>query len=575
VKRTFAYLTAFALLALSCSKAPARHVLSRGESDALPGNVQADVGSAIGGGKSSSEYLGLNCNDVETHRGIRAWRRLSNVEIKNTAQDVFGPIEGIDYSEFIADIPKVEAYDTMVIPSNYVTINRLKSYVKFAESLAQKINIESLFPCLKDGSTCISANLPALGAKAWRRPMQSDEADRLVNLFTNLQADGYSSEAAARMMMQGLVLSQAFLYRSELGDKQEDGVFLLNDWEMASAMSYTIWRRPPDAALNSLAESGSLKDPAVVRREAERMLADPKAKGAWSSFASMWLEATKIQGMSKSAPEFTSSLKEQLTSEMTDFFVDTMFTAEKKTYQQLLTANYTLGDTSSNFIYESTPALGKIPFVQTQRRGLLGQAGFLASHALDDAPNPITRGVFVSQRLLCVGFINPPAVKIPEAVQGLSNKERFKQHTAGSCAFCHKSIDSLGFALENFDQSGKFRVDDAGIPIVVDGTLNLDGVDVAINSADELSSAIAKSKQGMECFVRQSMRFGLGRMENAPRTIIGLPIVDKKTVQSELDRCQIRSIASAMTAKNGDLKTAIIELVSSPAFRKRLIGVAE
>lgn len=575
MKRTFACLLALSLATLSCSKAPGRHSPAKGESNALPGPIKADVGSAIGGGKTSSEYLGLSCNDAETHRGIRAWRRLTNVELKTTVADVFGPVEGVDYSEFLSDIPKIEAYDTMVIPSNYVTINRLKSYVKFAESLAQKINIDRLFPCLKEGSSCVSASLPSLGSKAWRRPMQSDEVERLVKLFTTLQADGYSSEASIRMMIQGLVLSQAFLYRSELGDKQEDGIFLLNDWEMASAMSYTLWRRPPDATLNSLAESGSLKDPMIVRQQAERMLADPKAKEAWSSFASMWLEATKIQGMSKSAPEFTSALKQTLSSEMSNFFVDTMFNAEKKTFEQLLTASYTIGDNSSNFIYESTAAAGKIPFLQTQRRGLLGQAGFLASHALDDAPNPITRGVFVSQRLLCVGFINPPAVKIPEAVQGLSNKERFKQHTAGSCAFCHKSIDSLGFALENFDQSGKFRTDDAGIPIVVDGSLNLDGFDVAIASADELSTAIAKSKQGLECFVRQNLRYGLGRMEHAPRTIIGLPLSDKKTVQSELDRCQITAIAGAMAAKNGDLKTAIIELVSSPAFRKRLIGVAE
>ncbi|RYZ59211.1 MAG: DUF1592 domain-containing protein [Proteobacteria bacterium] len=575
MKRTFSGLLAFSLLILSCSRAPARHSPPKGESNALPGNIKADVGSAIGGGKTSSEYLGLSCNNNETHRGIRAWRRLSNIELKNTVLDVFGPIDGVDYSEFISDIPKIEAFDTMVIPSNYVTINRLKSYVKFAESLSLKINIDTLFPCLKEGAACISANLSPLAAKAWRRPIEPDEVERLVRLFSNLQSDGYSNEASARMMIQGLVLSQAFLYRSELGDKQGDGNFLLNDWEMASAMAYTIWRRPPDAALSSLAASGSLKDPAVVRQEAERMLADPKAKDAWSSFASMWLEATKIQGMSKTAPEFTSSLKEKLTSEMTNFFVDTMFTSEKRTFEQLLTASYTLGDNASNFIYESSAAAGKIPFVQTQRRGLLGQAGFLASHALDDAPNPITRGVFVSQRLLCVGFINPPAVKIPEAASGLSNKERFKQHTAGSCAFCHKSIDSLGFALENFDQSGKFRGDDAGIPIVVDGSLNLDGVDVPIASADELSSAIAKSKQGLECFVRQSMRFGLGRMENAPRTIIGLPTSDKKSVQSELDRCQIAAIAGAMAAKNGDLKTAVIELVSSPAFRKRLIGVAE
>ncbi|WP_176736362.1 DUF1592 domain-containing protein [Oligoflexus tunisiensis] len=535
------------------------------------------LGADLAGGLRANQYQGLTCEDSTTHRGLRAWRRLSNVELVNTIQDVFGSIEAVDFGELVNDIPKHEAFDTVITPENFFNSNRLKGYLKFAETLSSRVDIKRLFPCVSEGAGCIRQTIPKVGADIWRRPLAEDEIARLVSLHETLTADGADPEQAMRFVLQALVLSPHFLYRPEFGELQADGSFLLTDWEIASSLSYLLWRRPPDAALRAAAQSGALRSPEGVKSQAERLMADPKAREAMADFAGMWLNAGRVQTVMKPQAQFTADVKTRLVDEAKNFFVHTMFDAEAKTFDHLMNADYTIGDASVGFIYGSTPGSdGRLPFVQSQRRGVLGQAGFLASHAFPDQPNPIMRGVFVAERLLCVGFVPPPAVNIPEPQAGLSNKERFRRHSEiPACASCHATIDALGFALENFDAIGVFRDTDAGQPIVVDGKLRVDGQDATITSPQSLSQLIGKSRQGLQCFVRQNFRYGLGRMEFAPRDILGAAVKANDSVQSELDRCQIEAITAAMEAQGGNLRNAILELVASPAFRIRLIGEPE
>ncbi len=541
-------------------------------------DADAELGADLEGGLSAGDYAALVCDKPETFRGLRAWRRLSNSELINTIQDIFGSTEGVDFSTLINDIPKKEAFDTIAIKTNYVYGDRFKAYMSMASSLSSSVNITQpqLFPCLAEGRACVEKRLPEVGGLAWRRPLEAEEINELLALYDSFVADGTSAEDSTRLLLQALVLSHHFLYRSELGDKQGDGSYLLNNWELASALSYILLRRPPDSTLRQLAQQGELQKPEVIRSQAERLLADARAREAWGDFASMWLDANRVQTVTKAQPEFNADLKNKLAAEVKEFFVNTMFDAEVKTYGQLINSSYTIVDPSAAWIYDSTAMNGRqLTFAQEQRRGVLGQAGFLASHALPDQPNPITRGVFVAERLLCVGFAPAPPVPIPEPKPGITNKERFRVHTQGSCASCHATIDAIGFALENFDALGKFRTEDAGQPIVVDSLLPIDGKELMITTPQGLSETIAQSRQGLQCFVRQNFRYGLGRLEYAPRVMIGVAPQDKQTVQSELDRCQIEAIANRMQENNGDMKTAILELVTSPAFRTRLIGALE
>lgn len=528
--------------------------------------------TAAAGGMTTGNYGGLACPNKETHRGIRSWRRLSNIEIKNTVDAVFGSPTDVDYSSFINDISKAEVFDTSMSVGNYVSTNRLKGYFTFAESLAKGVTINKLFPCLAKGRSCISSSLATLGAATWRRPLTSDELNRLTAVYDQLMTDGYASEAAARLVIEALVLSQEFLYRSELGVQLADGTYELTDYELASALSYATIRTVPDAELKSLADKKMLRDSATLAKQATRLLNLPAAKSAWKDFAGQWLQADGVLDAAKTQTAFTDTVKTKLSDEMKNFFVDTMFSATKKTYDQLLLADYTVGDNSSAFIYGGTVAGGKIQFKETQRKGLLGQAGFLASAAVADTTNPIKRGVFILSRLMCSGFAPAPATTFPTVKSGLSTKELFQQHSQGSCASCHKFIDDFGFALENFDEIGKFRDNDAGAAIVIKSNVTIDGKELAIASPDELSNALAHSSQAMECYARQTFRYTLGRLEYAAVPIIGGTPAEDKTTESQLDKCQIQDVASAVEANGGDLKTAFVELVSNPGFRLRLAG---
>jgi hypothetical protein len=556
------------LVSLSACAKPPKTV---GKSAHANGDSTPNLPQNPEGTMSTEGYTELTCGNKDTHRGIRSWRRLSNVELKNTVSAVFG-VQEIDSSSLINDISKADVFDTAMVSSNFVGTSRFKGYMTFAENLSNKVDLSKLFPCLAQGKTCMTSTLKSLGAAAWRRPLTAEESTKLDTLYDQLVTDGYKSDEAARLMVQALVLSQGFLYRSELGELQADGSFELTSWELASALSYSTIRTVPDAELKTLAAADKLRDSAELVKQATRLLADAKAKPAWKDFGAMWLESNNVLSVVKNQSAFNDNVKSKLSLEMQNFFVDTMFSSTKSTWEHLLLADYTLGDSSSSFIYGGTVENGKIGFAEPQRRGLLGHAGFLAAAAVADTPNPIKRGVFVLGRLLCSGFAPAPPTEVPEPKSGLSNKELFQQHSQGACAGCHKFIDDFGFAMENFDELGKYRDKDAAGAIVINGTVKIDNKDVKITSPLELSEAIAGSTQGMECFARQTFRYALGRPEYASVPIVGGVQAQDKSTVSQLDKCQIQGLTESMKESGGDLKSAILDLVANPAFRLRLAG---
>ena len=539
-----------------------------GEADAKP--FGSDVTNAL----TPDAYLpNLSCDVPGTFRGLRAWRRLSNIEVQNTAADVFG-VKDADVSGFPGDLPKKEIFDTVNVESNFMSSSRWGGYETFAVSLASKVDLNRFFPCIAEGASCLTKQLPDLLSLAWRRPATQIEVDGLSNLYNTVIKDGSMPVQAVRVVIQAIVLSQNFLYRSELGVRQNDNSYGLTDWEMASAFSYIIWRRPPNEELRKIVLAGGFSQATNLRPIVEKMFNDPLAKEGWKDFAAQWLETGKIETATKKAMEYNAAVKKSLIDEARNFFTDTMFSASSKTYKQLLTADYSVAEPALDFIYEAKSIAGKTPFIHPERRGLLGLAGFLSSHALPDNSNPILRGVFINDKILCNDFAPAPPFTPPESKPGLSNRELFRQHNNPVCASCHTAIDNVGFAFENFDGLGKFRTTDAGDAITVDGKLTLDGRSVTVASPREMSEAIGNSLDGQRCYVRTLFRYSLGRTELFPRPLIGSnePPVTKLTAKATLDRCQIEYAAKQMNSAAGDLRTGVIELLSSNGFRYRLKG---
>lgn len=554
------------VLTVSCLQRP--HVNKRNQN-------ASDLGDQIKDAQTADSYLAnLRCDAPETFRGFRAWRRLSNAELRNTISDLF-KLSNIDYSAFPSDLPKKEVFDTVGAETNFVNSTRLAGYEQVMRSVSEQIDLGLHFPCLGEGEVCVQRKLPEFLELAWRRPATAEDVQGLSGLFALLLSDGVPAETALRSTLQAALLSHHFLYRSELGVLQSDRTFVLTDWELASALSYTLWRRPPNAELRELAAQGRLSQPEVLRQQAEKMLNDPQARPAFQDFAAQWLDAARISLTTKPLETFTPLVKDKMVREVQDFFTHVMFDAPQTNYQTLLTADFTMADPALDFIYDSASTAGRTPYMQAERRGILGQSGFLASHGLPDQSNPIQRGVFVAERVLCIRFPAPPPITPPMRQPGLSNKELFKQHSVPACSGCHTTIDNLGFAFENFDGIGRFRATDAGQPIVTDGSFVLDGQRITITSPQSLFEGIGQSQEGQQCYTREMFRYGLGRTEYFKRKIAGRISEQRLSAQGELDRCQIQNATQKMLASGGDLRTSILEIISSPAFRLRLKAVPE
>ncbi|RYG57947.1 hypothetical protein EON80_27655, partial [bacterium] len=140
----------------ACQKLPSRP--DSGRNGAVAGN-DATAGNPDGS-MSTAVYTGLTCDSRDTHRGIRAWRRLSNIELKNTVAAVFGVTDGLNTSAFIGDVLKSSIFDTSMVSDNYLSTDRMKGYITFAESLGAKVDIAKIFPCLAKSSACIASTLP-------------------------------------------------------------------------------------------------------------------------------------------------------------------------------------------------------------------------------------------------------------------------------------------------------------------------------------------------------------------------------------------------------------------------------
>lgn len=520
----------------------------------------------------------LKCSEDTPRLGLRAWRRLSNVEIRNTVVDIF-QVKDADTSSFPADTPKKELYDTMSVSSNHLSDARFLPLESFAKEIAAKANLNTFFPCLKDGVSCINKSLPTLLGNAWRRPSTAAENTELSALFSLLIKDGLTAEESARDLISAIILSHNFLYRSELGTLKEeaDNSYVLDDYEIAAAISYTIWRRPPDSTLKNLAKSGGLKDSDAIRAIATKMMNDPKAREAWKDFGNQWLDGHRIQNSVKTnAPDFTPQVKNKLKEEASNFLTFIMFDKEGGTYKDLLLSAEAPTDPALDSFYGAKASGKTTKYAHEQRRGLLGQVSFLASHATADMANPVTRGAFIADRILCEQFIGAPPTTAPEPEPGMSAKELFAARTKpAGCQSCHKSIDGLGYALGNFDHLGRFQKEDNGKPVETNGTFTLDDKPVSFSSPQELTDAIAASVQGQMCFVRQVFNYGYGRKEFAWRPVAGRPAKPGLSAQGKLDFCEIKSATAAMVANNGDLKSVIVEFLASPAFRHRVPGQPE
>ncbi len=368
-------------------------------------------------------------------------------------------------------------------------------------------------------SGCAREILQRFTTLAWRRPADSDAIGRLHVMMDTLVAEGDSWEQALQTAMTAVLVSPRFVYRPETTlAVNGDAAGPLDQWEIASRLSYFLWSSMPDQELFDLAAAGQLTDPTVLDAQVRRMLGDPRAESLVENFAGQWLyirAVEKVQPDPEVFPSFTDSLRDAMVAEMQHFF--RQFIATEIPLTELLTSDAVFVNAELAEFYGISGSFSetfeRVVEPSGQRGGLLAQAGILTALSYPHRTSPVRRGKWVLGNLLCQEPAPPPAgvEGLPEtgSTGDLSLRERMEVHRSDpTCAACHVSMDPIGLGLENFNAIGQWRDEDSSGPIDASGLLP---ADLAFVGHEDLASLIADDPAFHRCVTRQLLTYALGR----------------------------------------------------------------
>ena len=408
---------------------------------------------------------------------------------------------------------------------------------------------------------CASRVIITLATKAYRRPVTSADVDGLMKFYLNeRETDGF--EAGIRTALQAILASPHFIFRLEEtpATARAGQAYKINDVDLASRLSFFLWGSGPDEQLLAAAAKGALGTPAGLEQQARRMLADPRASALSTRFASQWLrlqDLDKIHPDARLYPQFDTTLADAMVKE-TQLLFDSIVRDDRDVLD-LLSADYTFVNERLARHYGipnvSGPAFRKVAQIDPNRRGLFGQGSILTMTSVADRTSPVLRGKWVLEVLLGMPPPPPPPdvpdfdeTKAAHGAQLLSVRQRMELHRASpQCQSCHRVIDPLGLALENFDVVGMWRIRDGGTAVDASGTL-YDGT--PLDGPAGLRSVLLKRKDVvLRTFTENLMAYGLGRRVEA---------YDMPTVR--------RVVRDAAAAQNR-FSSFVLGIVKSPAFR--------
>jgi cytochrome c553 len=400
-----------------------------------------------------------------------------------------------------------------------------------------------------------------LATAAYRRPATEADVAELMAFYEQGRAMG-GFEAGVRLALQAMLASPQFVFRFEDAPAAAPTAtaYRLGDTELASRLSFFLWGAPPDDELLDLAASRTLSTPATLERQVRRLLADPRSRALATRFAAQWLRLQDLDKISPDYllyPQYDATLAAAMRKE-TELFFDSLV-REDRSVLDLLTADY-------SFVNERLAVHYGIPNVTgsrfrrvtlpESRRGLLGHGSILTLTSVADRTSPVLRGKWVMEVLLGSPPPPPPpnvpslddSVKSAQGGRRLSTRERMEEHRRNpACTSCHRVIDPLGLALENFDVTGAWRIKDNEVPVDVAGEL-YDGT--RFEGPEGLRDALLKRRDVvLMAFTESLMTYALGRRVE------------------HFDLPTVRAIVRKAEARDYRLSSLILGVVDSPAFR--------
>ena len=494
-------------------------------------------------------------------------RRLTRFEYQNAVRDLLN----VDPSP-AAELPADEITNSFDNNSAVLTVSALhaEKYVLVSEALAKKAvqDLNALVGCdvaAQGEATCARAFAKKLGRRAFRRPTTEADEQSLMTAFEAGHTGGSYAEGV-EVMLRAALQSPNFLYRLET-TSAADGTTQqvpLDAYEIATRLSFLIWSSIPDDALLDAAASGGLDSKAKVAEKARKMLAEPRARAAVSSFFEQWTGSRRLAVTTKSTtafPDFTLELGSAMAAEL-PAFVDHVLWSGDRSLKTLLTAPVAFVNAPLAAVYGVTApagsgALQRVDLLASQERsGILTQAGFLSVQAHPDQTSPVLRGKFVRSMLLCQPPSPPPPdidVTIPDVTEAATARERLSGHLAAgaSCSGCHTLMDPIGLAFEHFDAMGRYRDTEAGAALDVSGEItaatdpSLAGSFVGVRA---MAEKLAASSQVRACMATQWFRYAAGRSE------------------AEADECSLGVMRDTFGKSNGDLLELIVATTQTDAF---------
>jgi hypothetical protein len=360
---------------------------------------------------------------------------------------------------------------------------------------------------------CVTKIISNLTRRAYRRPVTDDDISVFLGLYEEGKVAG-GFEAGIRMALQGILVSPEFLFRMEFDppNVKPGDSYQIGDLELASRLSFFLWSSIPDEELLTIAERGKLTDPAI-------MLADPRSRSLVSNFVGQWLYLRNMERVLPDPvafPNFDENLRHALQTE-TELLIESMY-REDRSVVDLLNSDYTfLNDRLARHygidgIYGSE--FRQVEITDKRRKGLLGQGSILTVTSYANRTAPTIRGKWILEQILG-SHPPPPPPNVPTLEENnntreLTMRERMEMHRANpACAACHKVMDPIGFALENFDGLGRWRETMAGAAIDSSGVLP-DGTsfDGPVGLQDLL---LSKEELFVETFIERLLTYALGR----------------------------------------------------------------
>jgi hypothetical protein len=519
-----------------------------GQGPGLPGNVPSVPGQPVA---SCSEPSLLAVQ----------MRRLTPLQHKNTLEAALElTLTPQELPAFQDDNPTIGlANDPQKLRVTTVSVDSLYNTARGIATRAAP-TIPAVQSCISGtGTACFEQLAESLAQRLWRRPASAEEKADLLAGVSNVAAETGTRQDQAEFLLQALLLSPSTLYRAELGDAAGK----LTDLELASLLSYTLLDSPPDATLTELALSGSLKDPAVLAAQAQRLTSDARFPRAIAAFLWDYLKLENVRTKPKAeALGFTPAVRSALAQSAAESLEQTLSLGQASLLDPFSGTAFLVNDEISPFFGLSAPGSSELSQQSAsaqERFGILSHPAFLSVHAGEMSTSIVKRGVFVLEQLLGFKIPAPPAnvagvdpATIPNLDMETTSTRELLQITHSAqptCVGCHSVIDPAGFGFENFDTVGRYRTMEKGsVPIDASGTLSIGGETLQYANSIEFTQALATSQAMRSAVLEHYFTYALGQHGNG---------------------CEAQSFAEAMRGAQDSVAALALELVKAPSFASR------